>query len=858
MSDSSHNPPPRLLREGRQPPARRASVLAFLLAGGICIGLVGCLRSTLPGQVQSEVMTPAVSFDSSGDHRATLDQYCVSCHNQVALTAGIAPGGLAFDMLDVETPGTNPEVWERVIDKVRTGMMPPAGMPRPDPDTYVALASWLESEIDRAAPANLNPGRISAVHRMNRMEYTNAVRDLLALDVDVRDLLPGDEVSDGSFDNLAESLSLTTAHVERYMSVARMVTRRAVGLPPRSPEGQTFEIDRYMEQDRRMGEELPLGSRGGMAVPYYFPVDGEYSIGVDFWRQYVDYIIGMGWPQTLEFRIDGTLVGRSTVGGAPGRPAPTGGFAGRATGFGDPDWENYMHDAVDDVGARFSVDAGSHLVSVSFVRDLWESERLPQMPFRGRGINNDERYMGYALLRSIEITGPYEVSASGEDIDTPSRRQIFVCHPRRGAEEEACATEILSRMARRAYRRAPTEAEVETLLEFFDMGLEEGGSFDTGIQFALERLLVTPAFLLRIYEDPAQVEPGEVYRLSDLELASRLSFFLWSSIPDERLLDLAERGRLTDPTILEQEVRRMLADPRATETLATDFVAQWLELRRLDEVVVEDRRYPHFDQNVVEAFRQETELFVASTLREDRSVLDLLRADYTYVNERLARHYGIPDVYGSRFRRISLPDPEQRGGLLGHGSILSITSYPDRTSPVLRGKYLLTNFLGTPPAAPPDNVATDLAVAGESVPPSIRERLEEHRENPACFSCHAVIDPPGFALENFDAIGGWRTSDESGNPIDFGGAMPNGREVQGLTGLRAYLLDNADSFVGIVTEKLMVYALGRTLEYYDGPAVRKIVRDAAADDYRWSSIVHGVVQSPAFLMRTAPEGASAD
>ncbi len=844
-----------------RPPTGQASILAFLLVGGVGMGLVGCLRSTLPQQAPSEVMTPAVSLGSGpapADHRATLDRYCVFCHNEAALTAGTAPGGLALDLLDVETPSTNPEAWERVIDKVRTGMMPPAGMPRPDPETYAALASWLETEIDRAAPANVNPGRISAVHRMNRMEYNNAIRDLLALDVDVRDLLPGDEVTDGSFDNLAESLSLTTAHVERYMSVARMLTRRAVGLPPRSPEGGVFEVDRYLEQDRRMGEELPLGSRGGIAVPYYFPVDGEYTIGVDFWRQYVDYIIGLGWPQTLEFRIDGQLVGRSTVGGPPGRPAPTGGFAGRATGFGDPDWEAYMHNAVDDVGARFQVEAGSHAVSVSFVREQWESERLPQMPFRGRGINNDERYMGYALLRSIDIAGPHEVSAWGEDLDTPSRQEIFVCHPRRGAEDEACATEILSRMARRGYRRSATDGEVQTLLEFFDMGREEGGSFDEGIQLALERLLVSPAFLLRVYEDPTQVEPGEIYRLSDLELASRLSFFLWSSIPDERLLDLAERGQLTDPMILEQEVRRMLADPRATETLATDFIAQWLELRRLDEVVVEDRRYPHYDQNVVEAFREETELFVASTLREDRSVLDLIRADYTYVNERLARHYGIPGVYGSKFRRVTLPDLEQRGGLLGHGSILSVTAYPDRTSPVIRGKYLLTNFLGTPPPPPPDNLVTDLAEGGESVPPSIRERLEQHRENPACFSCHAVIDPPGFALENFDALGGWRIRDESGNPIDVGGTMPNGMEVQGLADLRSYLLDNTESFVGVVTEKLMVYALGRPLEYYDGPTARQIVRDAAADDYSWSSIVLGVVRSPAFLMRNASEEVSAD
>ena len=703
-----------------RPPTGQTSILAVLLVGGVGLGLVGCLRSTLPQQTLSEVVTPAASLGSTptpADHQATLDQYCVFCHNEAALTAGTAPGDLALDLFDVETPGANPEVWERVIDKVRTGMMPPSGMPRPSLETYAALASWLETEIDRTALANVNPGRIGAVHRMNRMEYNNAIRDLLALDVNVMDLLPGDEVTDGSFDNLAQSLSLTTSHVERYMSVARMVTRRAVGLPPRSAEGATFEVDRYMEQGVRMGEELPLGSRGGIAVSHYFPVDGEYTIGVNFWRQYVDYIIGLGWPQTLEFRIDDELVGQATVGGPPGRPAPTGGFAGRATGFGDPDWEAYMHTAWDDVEPRFQVEAGSHVVSVSFVRDLWESERLPQMPFRGRGINNDERYMGYALLRSIDIAGPHEVYASGEDLDTQSRQEIFVCHPRRGAEAEACATEILSRMARRGYRRSATDGEVQTLLEFFHMGQEEGGSFDAGIQFALERLLSSPAFLFRVYEDPAQVGPGEIYRLSDVELASRLSFFLWSSIPDERLLDLAERGQLTDPMILEQEVRRMLVDPRAIATLTTDFVFQWLELRRLDEEVVEDRRYPHFDQNVVEAFREETRMFVASTLHEDRSVLDLIRADYTYVNERLARHYGIPGIYGSQFRRVTLPDLEQRGGLLGHGSILSITAYPDRTSPVIRGKYLLANFLGTPPPPPPRRWSSTCPKRGQKCPP---------------------------------------------------------------------------------------------------------------------------------------------
>ena len=832
--------------ETNRPLSKKAWMFAILLFGG---GVVVACSSTLPRQVPSEAPRPVVALESPGaEARATVDRYCVRCHNERALAAGTAPGNLALDVVDVSKPSANPEVWEEVIGKLRTGMMPPGGSPRPDPQTYAALQGWLVSEIDRTA--EVNPGRIAAVHRLNRTEYTNAVSDLLNVEIDVRDLLPGDEVTDGSFDKLAESLSLTTAHIERYMSVARMVTLVAVGLPPRSPQGRTYEVERYMEQDDRMGEETPLGSRGGIAVAHDFPVSGVYSIGVEFWRQYVDYIIGLGWPQTLEFRIDGAVVGQATIGGPPGRPAPTGGFAGRATGFGDPEWEAYMHDAVKDVGARFTVEAGPHVVSATFVREAWEPENLPQMPFRSRGINNDERYMGYQQLRYIEVAGPHEVTAAGADLDTPSRREIFTCHPEHGAQEQACATEILSRMARRGYRRPATDEEVQTLLDFYAMGREEGGSFDWGIQFALERLLVSPAFLLRIYEDPAGAEPGSIYRLSDFEVASRLSFFLWSSIPDERLLDLAEGGQLTDATVLEQEVDRMLADPRGVETLTKDFAAQWLELRRLNDLTVEDRRYPHYDRNLVTAFREETDRFIASTIAEDRSVLDLIRADYTYVNERLARHYGISGIQGPQFRRVTLPNLEQRGGLLGHASILAITSYPDRTSPVLRGKYLLTNFLGTPPPAPPNNVVTDLTEAGATVPRSIRERLEQHRANPVCNRCHVVIDPPGFALESYDALGGWRIKDESGNPLDVGGTMPNGRTVAGLDDLRSYLIENAESFVGVVTEELMVYALGRTLDYYDAPVVRQIVRDAAAEDYSWSSLVLGVVKSPGFLMRS--------
>jgi hypothetical protein len=501
------------------------------------------------------------------------------------------------------------------------------------------------------------------------------------------------------------------------------------------------------------------------------------------------------------------------------------------------------------------------VVGVSFVRQLFEPEGLPQPLQRGRVLTNDQIYMENASIGSVQIGGPFTVTATAKD--TASRRAIFACRPA-SASDQKCATSILSRVARLAYRRPVTAADVETLRAFFDAGVRDGGTFDTGIQFALERMLVDPDFLLRVYHEPAaKPNPKEsadttkagAYRLSDIELASRLSFFLWSSIPDDRLIDLAARGELSKPQVVEQQVRRMLADPKAVDALVHDFAAQWLNLRRLSEVVVHPDFYPNFDESLLNGFREETELFVGSTLREDRSVLDLLRADYTFVNERVARHYGIPGIYGSRFRRVPLPDPAQRGGLLAHGSILATTSYPERTSPVLRGKYLLDNIFGLPVPPPPPGVDTTLPDAKPgSTPPTIRERLAQHRNNAVCSSCHSAIDPPGFALEQFDAIGGWRTVDEAGRPVDAVGTLVNGRTLEGLSGLRAYLLDKPERFPQTVTEKLLAYALGRRLEYYDRPAVRQIVREAAASDFRWSSIVLGIARSPAFQMRAAQDG----
>jgi mono/diheme cytochrome c family protein len=782
--------------------------------------------------------------DAEVSPRLLLDQYCVACHNQSLMTAG-----LALDELDLQEATDNADIWEGVIRKLRTRAMPPAGMPRPDEQTYEVLAGSLETLIDQDWQANPNPGRINSVHRLNRTEYNNAIRDLLALDVDVRPLLPGDETADGSFDNMADALSVTTTHLERYMTVARQVSRLAVGLPPQNAEITTYEVPLHIEQDVRLSEDLPLGSRGGTAVEHQFPVDGEYLIKVVLRRNYQQYLVGMGWQQQVDVRLDGELVERFTVGEAPegARPA-TRSHAG--AGFGDREWEDFMQTLGDAfLQVRVPVTAGPHVVGVSFVRQMWEPEWVQQPLQRGRPLAVDERYMDYAAVGSVDIQGPFD--PSGVAGETPSRAAIFLCRPQSGAAEEPCAEDILSSLARKAYRRPVADEDVRILMRFFDMGRESGETFEAGIQFALERMLVSPSFLLRVYQDPEGIRAGESYPLSDLELASRLSFFLWSSIPDDTLLGLAERGELSNPQVLEGQVRRMLADTRATDTLVSDFAAQWLNLRRVDTIVADDRFYPNYDDNLREALRQETELFIASTIREDRSVLDLLTANYTYLNQRLAEHYGIPGVYGSRYRRVLIPDMNQRGGLLGHGSLLSVSSYPDRTSPVLRGKWLLSNILGSPPPAPPPGVDTDLNEedAGPT-PRSIRLRLERHRSDPVCSSCHSVIDPLGFALENYDVIGGWRTTDEWGNPVDSIGKMPDGSEVRGLRGLRAVLLERSEAFVSTVTEKLMSYALGRRLEYYDQPAVRRVVR-AAGDDYRWSSIVVGIVQSPAFTMRQA-------
>jgi len=775
--------------------------------------------------------------------RVVFDKYCITCHNEKLHTAG-----LALDKLDLNDSGANAEKLEKVIMKMRAGLMPPAGNPRPDPATYRAVAETLEKGIDATWLARPDPGRVPPVHRLNRAEYKNAIRDLFGLDVNVKSLLPGDETADGSFDNFGDVLSISTAHLERYLSVARQVTRLAVGLPPTAPAIDTYEIPLHVLQEDRQSEDLPFGSRGGMAIQHNFPVKGEYAIKVRLQRQYQDYLKGMGWAQQLDVRLDGKLIKRFSVGGkAVGRAAAASYAGDGEPGFaGDDSWEKYMQIEGDaGLEVRMPVEAGPHVVGVAFVREMFESEGLPQPLQRGRVIANDQVYMDFANVGRVQIGGPY--SNEGVAKDTPSRRAIFVCEPKAASEERACATKILRKIARLAYRRPATTRDVQTLAEFYDTGRQEGASFDDGIQFALERMLVDPDFLLRVHRVPA-ANSQKTYRLSDIELASRLSFFLWSSIPDDRLLTLAERGQLNNPQTLEKEVRRMLADPRATDALVNNFAAQWLNLRRVEEVVVDPEKFPNYDLSLMQAFQQETEMFVASTIKEDRSVTDLLNANYTFVNERLARHYGIPGVYGSRFRRVMLPDHDQRGGLLAEGALLATTSYPDRTSPVLRGKWLLNNIFGLPIPPPPPGVDTNLSDKPGAAPASMREKLTQHRQNPTCNSCHSVIDPLGFALENFNAIGEWRSVDESGKPMDATGTTVGGAKIDGLTGLRALLLDQPEQFPRTLTQKLMAYALGRRVEYYDEPAVRKIVRDAAASDYRWSAIVLGIVKSPNFTM----------
>ena len=804
--------------------------------------------------------------------RTLLDRYCVVCHNERRRT-----GGLALDALDVSRVGEAPGVWERVVLKLRGGMMPPAGRPRPGPAEYEGFRSWLEAELDRAAASRLEPGRVPT-HRLNRAEYANAVRDLLALEIDGAALLPADDVGHG-FDNLAGTLALSPALMERYLSAARRISRLAVGDPTIGPgfTSETYVVPINMAQNDRMSEDLPFGSRAGLAVRHRFPLDGEYVITIRLKRSVYEYIVNLDEPHDLDVRIDGQRIARFTVGGeAPGRPAPVS-FSGTfvaAGGRGYPSqaWDDYRTGADEGLVVRVEVGAGTRVVGASFAGKSWEHEGVLQPRLREYGATVTETTDTSARpegpgVGSVAIDGPYGATGPGE---TASRARIFVCRPGEPAgggrggraaspaptdgsrragdrDDDACARNILARLARRAFRRPVGDGDLAPLLAFYRTGHASGG-FESGIRTAIERLLIDPEFLFRIERDPEGLAPGAPYWLADLELASRLSFFLWSSIPDDELLDVAAAGRLSDGAELERQVRRMLADPRAA-ALVENFAGQWLALRSVDGLAPDPNLYPEFDENLRGALRRETDLFLESQLREDRSVVDLLRADYTFLNERLARHYGVPDVAGNHFRRVTLPDG-RRAGLLGHGSVLAVTSYGNRTSPVLRAKWLLENVLGTPPSPPPPDIPPlpeSGTASGE--PRTVRERLARHRQSAACAICHAPMDPLGFALENFDALGGWRTLD-AGVPIDASAVLADGAtRFDGPAGLREVLLERSGQFVETVTEKLLTYALGRGIEHYDRPVIRAIARSAAAADHRWSSLILGIARSTPFRMR---------
>ena len=814
-------------------------LMLFLVPSALLCAPAATAEATQPAAQLQRSPSPVPSTASS--HRDLIDDYCVLCHNEELLTAGLDLTGVDFEDVSQDA-----EVWEKVFHKLSTRQMPPPGVPQPDEAMASAALSLLETALDQAARVNPSTGRVG-VHRLNRAEYANAIRDLLAIEVDARALLLPDEADEG-FDNVAASLTISPAHLERYLSAALKISRLAVGDLTMGvvPGFEVYPVPELLNQNSRVSEELPFGSRGGTVMRHYFPLDGEYLIKVRLRRQIYTYIVGLRDEQILDIRVDGKRVARFTVGGVgdkKGTPAPLT-WVGEITG--DVEWEEYMHTADDLLEVRVPIRAGTRTVSVSFVNAPRESERIPQPRPLGFSIMSDQQYDGLAAVESVAIGGPYLTAGPG---DTPSRSAVFVCRPAATADEEPCARSILSKLARRAYRRPVTNEEIQMLLGFYETGRIVGG-FEVGIQSALERLLVSVNFLVRIENPPPDTAPETLYRLSDLDLASRLSFFLWSSIPDEQLLDVAIAGQLSDPAVLERQVRRMLADSRS-KALVANFTSQWLTVRKAQAWQPDPDQFPDFDENLRRAFLEETELFIDSQFREDRSIVELLSADYTFVNERLAEHYEIPGIYGERFRRVTLDDG-RRGGLLGQGSILMVTSYPDRTAPVVRGLWLLENILGMPPPPPPPSVP-DLVPKGEDGRLlSMRAQMERHRENPGCAVCHVRMDPLGFALENFDAVGRWRTED-GGGPIDALSTLVDGTPIEGVAGMRALLLSHREDFVRTFTEKLMTYALGRRVEYYDSPAIRTILREARATDDSWSSIIVAVVKSLPFQMRrTAP------
>jgi len=757
-------------------------------------------------------------------HNTFVSRYCASCHND-----RLKRGGLTLDAVAAQDFGQHPEVWEKVIRKIRARQMPPVGLPRPDEATYNSEIAMLETALDRAAAASPNPGRTATLRRLTRTEYQNAIRDLLALDVDVTSLLPADEASYG-FDNVTVG-DLSPTLLDRYISTAEKISRVAIGRPSVSPDGDTIRIAADLTQEDHI-EGLPIGTRGGALIKYTFPMDGDYEIQIRLTRDRNEHVEGLNDAADLELLLDRERVKVFTV--KP--PAREAGFS-----------EDYQpnHDNIDrDLKIRVPVKAGPHAVGVAFLKNPTALIETARQPYRAH-FNSYRHPRLQPAVYSIAIIGPYAAKGAGE---TPSRRQLYVSRPTGPNDEDAAARKILTTLMRRAYRRPVTDGDVQGAFDLYKQARTEAGvgGFDAGIEMALSAVLVSPEFLFRVEQDPPGIAPNTSYRISDLQLASRLSSFLWSSIPDDELLDVAVANTLHQPAVLERQVKRMLADDRS-RALVTNFASQWLHLRNLDSITPDMRLFPDFDDNLRQAFRQETELFFESILREDRSALELLNARYTFVNERLAKHYGIPHVYGTRFRRIELDADSGRGGLLRHAGILTVTSYATRTSPVIRGKFVLDNLLGVPPPPPlPDVPALkDNTVDGNL---TVRKRLAEHRSNAVCASCHNLMDPVGLAMEKFDAIGR-RRNDEGGIPIDASGGLPDGSTFEDVAGLEKALLSRPEIFVGTLAEKLLTYGLGRGVEYYDAPTIRAIVRASRAQDFRVSSLVLGIVKSDPFQMR---------
>jgi len=774
--------------------------------------------------------TGASAAQAPAAYQEMVNKYCVTCHNEKARIPAGAP--LALDKANLADPGSDAAVWERVVKKLGVGAMPPRNSPTPGTAELDNFRSSLIAALDSAAARNNNPGRY-VLHRLNRTEYANAIRDLLNIKIDAAEMLPSDG-GDFGFDNIATALTTSPLLLERYLTAALQISQIAVGDAEAEAGTVTFTIP-TTETQRQHIEGLPLGTRGGTVVNYDFPADGEYV----FYGRLLDTVAegyvgveGQETPHQFIVTVDGEQVFSAPVGGKEDHESSSKNIV-----VSREEMNKRM------TSPRIKISAGSHDVGFTFVERPAQEQNVWQPVLRDSLEAHNPS--GIPRLRSGNIQGPYNVTGVSE---TPARKRLFICKPATPVKEASCASTILSAVARRAFRRPVVAADIKAPMEFYNNARKNGGDFNDGIRAGLARILASPAFVFRSEEDPATLPAGAPHRISDIELASRLSFFLWSSIPDDELLNVAIAGRLHDPAVLRAQVRRMITDERA-DSLMTGFAGQWLQLRNLDKVTPDLLMFPDFDDNVRQAFRRETELFFASIVRDNRSVLDLLDADYTFVNERLARHYGIPDVYGSHFRRVTLTDPNRRG-LLGQGSFLSLTAAANRTSPVLRGKFVISNFLNTPPLPPPPNVPALEESAAKDRPTTVRQQLELHRANPVCGSCHRNIDPVGFALENFNAVGQWQSMTKEGLKIDSAGVLADGTSVDGPVALRKALLARPEVFVGTVTEKLMIYALGRGLEPVDMPVVRSIMRGAAKDNYPMQSIILGIVQSLPFQMRT--------